>query len=54
VALEQALVPSLHAPLEAEGIALTPALGRLPVELEGPDTVRGFRVRNRRLWNRAS
>jgi hypothetical protein len=45
-ALEQALVPSAHAPQEGEGIALTPALGRLPVELDVSVPVRGFRVRN--------
>jgi flagellar motor switch protein FliN/FliY len=46
VALEQALVPSPHAPQEGEGMALTPALGRLPVELDVSVPVRGFRVRN--------
>jgi hypothetical protein len=44
--LEQALVPSPHAAQEGEGIALTPALGRLPVELDVSVPVRGFRVRN--------
>jgi hypothetical protein len=46
VELEQALVPSPHAPHEGEGIALTPALGRLPVELDVSVPLRGFRVRN--------
>jgi flagellar motor switch/type III secretory pathway protein FliN len=45
-AVEQALVPSPHAPQEGGGIALTPALGRLPVELDVSVPVRGFRVRN--------
>lgn len=46
VALEQSLVPSLRTPEEGEGIALTPALGRLPVELDVSVPVHGFRVRN--------
>ena len=54
VALEQALVPSLHATLEAEGIALTPAL----VGCRWNWTVRircaAFACATCRLWNRAS
>jgi len=45
-ALEQALVPSPHAPQEGEGIRLTPQLSRLPVEMDVSVPVRGFRVRN--------
>jgi flagellar motor switch protein FliN/FliY len=43
---ERALVPSPHTPAEGEGIVLTPALARLPVELDVAVPVRGFRVRN--------
>ena len=46
VALEQAMVPSPHARREGEEIALTPALGRLPVELDVSVPLHGFRVRN--------
>jgi flagellar motor switch protein FliM len=44
--VEQSLVPSLHIPVEGEGIRLTPALARLPVELDVSVPVRDFRVRN--------
>jgi flagellar motor switch protein FliM len=43
---EQALVPSPHMPVEGERIVLTPALARLPVELDVSVPVRDFRVRN--------
>jgi flagellar motor switch/type III secretory pathway protein FliN len=43
---DEALVPVLHAPLAAEGIKLTPALARLPVELDVAVPVPNFRVRN--------
>jgi flagellar motor switch protein FliM len=43
---EQALVPSPHVPHEGEAIKLTPALARLPVELDVAVPVRNFRVRN--------
>jgi flagellar motor switch protein FliM len=43
---ERALVPSPHSPVEGMGISLTPAIARLPVELDVSVPVRGFRVRN--------
>lgn len=43
---EQALIPSPHPPVEGQGITLTPALARLPVELDVAVPVRNFRVRD--------
>lgn len=43
---EQALALSPHTPVEGTGIALTAAIGRLPVELDVAVPVRGFRVRH--------
>jgi flagellar motor switch protein FliN/FliY len=44
-AIEQALVATARAP-GGEGIVLTAAVARLPVELDVSVPVRGFRVRN--------
>lgn len=47
IAAEHALVPSPHPPAEeAEGMALTAPLGRLPVELDVAVGIAEFRVRN--------
>jgi flagellar motor switch protein FliM len=43
---EQALIPTPHTAVEGEAIKLTPALSRLPVELDVAVPVRNFRVRN--------
>lgn len=43
---EQALVPSLPTGPKAPSITLTPAVARLPVELDVSVPVRNFRVRN--------
>lgn len=43
---EQALVPSISPPPQRSSLALTPALARLPVELDVSIAVRNFRVRN--------
>jgi len=43
---ESALVPSLHASDQQEGLQLGPSLARLPVELDVAIPVRDFRVRN--------
>ena len=43
---ERALVPAPHSAVEGAGIRLTPAIARLPVELDVSVPVRGFRVRN--------
>jgi flagellar motor switch protein FliN/FliY len=45
VAIEKALVPAPHEPLEG-GMVLTGAMVRLPVELDVAIPVREFRVRN--------
>ncbi|MGD0830664.1 MAG: FliM/FliN family flagellar motor C-terminal domain-containing protein [Terracidiphilus sp.] len=45
VAIEKALVPAPHVPLEG-GIVLAGAMVRLPVELDVSIPVREFRVRN--------
>ena len=44
--LDQSLVPAAHAPQYRETMALTPQLGRLPVELDVSVPIRNFRVRN--------
>jgi flagellar motor switch protein FliM len=46
LAEERALVPSPHLHGAGEGIVLTPAIARLPVELDVSVPVRGFRVHN--------
>ena len=46
LAAEQVLVSSLHEPGEGDLIQLTPALSRLPVELDVAIPVREFRVRH--------
>jgi flagellar motor switch protein FliN/FliY len=46
IAAEQALVPLSREVEEGEPIRLTPALARLPVELDVAVPVRNFRVRN--------
>jgi flagellar motor switch protein FliN/FliY len=43
---EQALIPLPHEPGDVDLIRLTPALGRLPVELEVAVPAREFRVRH--------
>jgi flagellar motor switch/type III secretory pathway protein FliN len=43
---EQGLVPSPHAPLEEEPIALSSPVARLPVEVDVSIPVREFRVRH--------
>ena len=45
VAIEKALVPAPHVPLDG-GMVLTGAMARLPVELDVAVPVREFRVRN--------
>jgi flagellar motor switch/type III secretory pathway protein FliN len=45
-ALDQALVPSPHAPLGPEAMVLTAQVSRLPVELDVSVPIRNFRVRN--------
>jgi flagellar motor switch protein FliN/FliY len=44
--VEQALVPSASSRPQGSSIVLTPALARLPVELDVSVPVRNFRVRN--------
>jgi flagellar motor switch/type III secretory pathway protein FliN len=46
ISLDQALVPSPHAPHDGVAIALTSQISRLPVELDVSVPVRNFRVRN--------
>jgi flagellar motor switch/type III secretory pathway protein FliN len=46
VALDQSLVPAPQAPQFGEPMALTPQLGRMPVELDVSVPIRNFRVRN--------
>ncbi len=46
MAVEQALVPSSHGPVEGSGMRLTEPLARLPVELNVAIPVGEFRVRN--------
>jgi flagellar motor switch protein FliM len=46
IAEERALIPSARLQEAEEGIKLTPAIARLPVELDVSIPVRGFRVRS--------